>query len=88
MRERGYLISVGPAAFYSRAIGEVASHAALDMILSETDGPVKYRGPFEGRPTQPSFVIEVVRKVAEIRGLNIDDVREAVWSTFREFILR
>jgi TatD DNase family protein len=86
MRERRYLISIGPAAFYSRAIGEVASNAALDMILSETDGPVKYHGPFEGRPTQPSFVVEVVRKIAQIKGLQTDDVREAVWSNFRKLI--
>ena len=86
IRERGYLVSIGPAVFYSRAIGEVASNAALDIILSETDGPVRYRGSFEGRPTQPSFVIEVVRKVAEIKGLHIDDVRETVLSNFRKLI--
>ncbi len=84
--ERGYLISIGPAVFYSRAINEVASNGALDIILSETDGPVKYRGPFEGRLTQPSFVIEVVRRVAELKGLHIDEVREAVWSNFRKLI--
>ena len=86
IRERGYLISIGPAVFYSRAMSEVASNAALDMILSETDGPVKYRGPFEGRLTQPSFVVEVVRKVAEIKGLHTDQVREAVWNNFRKLI--
>lgn len=86
IRERGYLISIGPAVFYSRVISQVAAKVALDMILSETDGPVKYRGPFEGRLTQPSFVVEVVRKVAEIKGLHIDAVREAVWSNFRKLI--
>ena len=86
IRERGYLISIGPAVFYSHALGDVASNVALDMILSETDGPVKYRGPFEGRLTQPSFVVEVVQKVAEIKGLQTDQVREAVWSNFRKLI--
>ena len=86
IRERGYLISIGPAVFYSRAISQVAANVALDMILSETDGPVKYRGPFEGQPTQPSFVVEVVRKVAEIKGLHVDLVREAVWNNFRKLI--
>jgi TatD DNase family protein len=86
IRERGYLISIGPAVFYSRAISQVAANAALDMILSETDSPVKYHGPFEGQPTQPSFVVEVVRKVAEIKSLHIDPVREAVWNNFRKLI--
>lgn len=86
IRERGYLISIGPAVFYSRAISQVAANVGLDMILSETDGPVKYRGPFEGQLTQPSFIVEVVRKVAEIKGLHIDAVREAVWNNFRKLI--
>jgi TatD DNase family protein len=86
IRERGYLISIGPAVFYSRAISQVAANVGLDMILSETDCPVKYRGPFEGQLTQPSFIVEVVRKVAEIKGLHIDAVREAVWNNFRKLI--
>ena len=88
VRERGYLASIGPAVFYSRAINQVAANVPLDMILSETDGPVKYHGPFEGRPTQPSFVVDVVRKVAEIKSLHVDAVREAVWSNFRKLIPR
>jgi TatD DNase family protein len=86
IRERGYLISIGPAVFYSHAISEVARNIELDMFLSETDGPVKYRGPFEGRRTQPSFVLDVVRKVAEIKELDTEAVREAAWNNFRKFI--
>ena len=84
--ERGYLISIGPAAFYSQALGEIARNADLGMILTETDGPVKYRGPFEGRPTQPSFVVDVIRKVAEIKNLDADVVRETVWRNFESLI--
>jgi TatD DNase family protein len=86
IRERGYLISIGPAVFYSQAITEVARRVALDMFLTETDAPVKYRGPFESRHTQPSFVREVVRRVAEVRGLDTKAVREAAWNNFRNFI--
>jgi TatD DNase family protein len=85
IRERGYLISIGPAVSYSQAITEVARKMPLDMFLSETDGPVKYRGPFQGRQTRPSFVLDVVRRVAEIKGLGTEAVREAAWSNFRKF---
>ena len=86
IQERGYLISIGPAVFYSRRISEIAQNAALDMILTETDAPVKYRGPFEGKPTQPSFVVDVVRRLAEIKGLSTDAVREAMWGNFQELV--
>jgi TatD DNase family protein len=86
IKERGYLVSIGPAALYSQAISEIARNADLDMILSETDGPVKYRGPFEGRPTEPSFVVDVIRKVAEIKNLDTEAVREAAWRNFETLI--
>lgn len=86
IKEKGYLISIGPAVFYSRAVIEIARKADLDMILTETDGPVKYHGPFEGRLTQPSFVLEVVRRLADIKALNTDAVREAVWKNLQGLI--
>ena len=85
--ERGYLISVGPSVCYSRRIMEIACQADLDIILTETDGPVKYHGPFEGKVTKPSFVIDVVRKLAEIKSLSPDNVRETVWANFQKLIL-
>ncbi len=86
IEEQGYLVSIGPALFYSRRISEIARNASLDMILTETDAPVKYRRPFEDRLTQPSFVVDVVQKLAEIKALNIEAVREAVWRNFHRLI--
>ena len=86
IKDRGYLISVGPSLLYSRRISEIARHADLKMILSETDGPVNYHGPFEGKMTQPSLVIEVVRKLAEIKSQSAENVRETICSNFQLFI--
>ena len=57
VRDRGYMISIGPTLFYSKRIEEIARNADLTVILSETDGPVNYHGPFEGKMTLPSFVV-------------------------------
>ena len=84
-KERGYWISIGPAVLYSRRINEITRSADLGMILSETDGPVNYRGLFEGKLTQPSFVIDVVRKISEIKGMNPDAVRDQILSNFERF---
>ena len=86
MREMGYVISIGPAVYNSRTISEIARSADLRMILTETDGPVSYRGYFEGRATQPSFVIDVVRRLAEIKTLSPETVRKAIWSNFQELV--
>lgn len=86
IKDRRYLISMGPSLLYSRRIAEIARKADLSMILSETDGPVTYHGPFEGKMTQPSFVIDVIRKLAEIRSEKVETIRYAVWTNFQRFL--
>jgi TatD DNase family protein len=86
IKDRGYLISIGPSLLYSKRITEIAQKADPSMILSETDGPVTYRGPFEGKMTQPSFVIDVIRKLAEIKSEEVETIRDVVWSNFQKLL--
>ena len=86
IRDRGYLISVGPSILYSKRAAEIAHQADQSIILTETDGPVSYYGPFKGRPTRPSFVIDVVNKLAEIKNKTVEETKESVWKTFHSFI--
>jgi TatD DNase family protein len=86
IKNRGYLISIGPSLFYSKRVAEIARKADLNTILSETDGPVKHHGPFEGKVTQPSFVLDVTRKLAEIRSDKMETVRNATWQSFHTLL--
>jgi TatD DNase family protein len=86
IRQQGYMISIGPTLLYSKRIAEVARNADLTTILTETDGPVPYHGPYEGKVTRPSFVIDIVHKLAEIKIKRYQEVREAVWNNFQNFI--
>jgi len=71
---------------YSKRLAEIARAADLGIILTETDGPVSYHGPFEGKITQPSFVIDVVKKITEMKSLNMETVRETIRSNFQKLI--
>ena len=86
IRDRGYLISVGPSILYSKRVAEIAHQVDPSVILTETDGPVSYYGPFKGKPTRPSFVIDVVNKLAEIKNKSVEETREIVWNNFHSFI--
>jgi TatD DNase family protein len=88
IKDRGYLISIGPALLYSKHIAEIARKADLGMVLSETDGPVPHHGPFEGKMTQPSFVIDVVRDLAEIKSESVETVRDAIWTNSQKLLQR
>jgi len=85
LKDRGYMISIGPAVLYSRKIAEIARAVNGDLILTETDGPVAYRGLFGKELTKPWFVVNVVRRLAELRGTEPDEMRSAVYSNFQRF---
>ena len=86
IRDLGYLISVGPPVLYSRRMSEIAREADLSMLLTETDGPVTYSGPFKGRKTKPSFVIDVAKKLVEIKSLSSKAIQEALTTNFKELL--
>lgn len=66
---RGYLISLaGPVTYpTARAPVEVARRVPLEMLLVETDAPVLAPHPWRGRRNEPAFLVAVVRRIAEIR---------------------
>jgi len=86
LRQHAYLISIGPAMSYSRKVTEIARLADPGLILSETDGPVKYRGLFGGQPAAPACVVEVVRRLAEEKGMSLDAMKSMISSNFQRFL--
>ena len=83
--ERGYYVSVGPSILYARYLQDLVATIPLDHVLSETDGPVPYKGPFKGRLTSPSFIPDVVDTIARIKQRNAEEVRSQVFENFQRF---
>jgi TatD DNase family protein len=52
----------------SEVIQKVAAETPLDRLLIETDAPYLAPPPHRGKRNEPAFVVEVARKVAELRG--------------------
>jgi TatD DNase family protein len=55
---------------------EVVKYAPLEQILLETDAPFLTPEPYRGRRNEPAFVIEVAKKIAELRNISIGKVTE------------
>jgi TatD DNase family protein len=64
------------------ALQEVAQKAPLDRILVETDCPYLAPVPFRGKTNQPAYVLHTAEKVAELRGMSIEDVAVATTENF------
>jgi TatD DNase family protein len=71
--QKGYYLTFGPSVVYAKHIRELAKRASDDLILTETDGPVKYHGIFEGKDTFPDFIPIVVKEIADIKRVKMDE---------------
>jgi TatD DNase family protein len=49
---------------------EVVRHVPLENMMSETDSPFVSPVPYRGKRNEPTWVIEVAKKIAEIKGLD------------------
>lgn len=70
-----YLSFAGPVTYKNaRHTVEVAGHVPLERILVETDSPYLTPEPRRGKRNEPSYVQEVVKKIAEIRNLPFETI--------------
>ncbi|HBW39159.1 TatD family hydrolase [Desulfosporosinus sp. BICA1-9] len=70
-----YLSFAGPVTYKNaRHTVEVAKNAPLDRILVETDSPYLTPEPRRGKRNEPTYVVEIVKKLAEIRGVPFEDL--------------
>jgi len=73
--EIGFTISFTGVITFSRDYDEVIKRAPLEMIMSETDCPYVTPVPYRGGRNEPSFVREVVKSLALIRGEDEEALR-------------
>jgi TatD DNase family protein len=83
--ERGDYISEGPPTVFSDRIQAVVRLVPLERLLTETDGPVRYYGPFKDKLTTPAFIPEVVKTIGEIKRVKESEVAEQIYRNFVNF---
>ena len=73
-----YLSIAGPVTYKkSEELREVARYMPVDALLVETDSPYLAPEPRRGKRNEPAWVVETARRVAEIRGVTIEEVETA-----------
>ncbi|EHQ87285.1 TatD family hydrolase [Desulfosporosinus youngiae] len=69
-----YLSFAGPVTYKNaRHTVEVAKRAPIDRILVETDSPYLSPEPRRGKRNEPAYVLEIVKKLAELKTLSVED---------------
>jgi TatD DNase family protein len=73
--ELGCTISFTGVITFAKEYEEVVRNAPLDLIHAETDCPYVAPKPHRGQRCNPIMVKEVYKKIAEIKGLDKEEVR-------------
>lgn len=83
--ELGYYISIaGPVTFKNaHERHQIAANAPLDRLLVETDCPFLTPEPYRGRRNEPARVTYTAAKIAELRGVSVDEVAAATTANAR-----
>ncbi len=72
----GFYISIPGIVTFRRAenIHDVVRKIPVERILIETDSPYLAPAPHRGGRNEPAYVVMVAKKVAELKGLSLEDV--------------
>jgi TatD DNase family protein len=83
----GYTFSFTGVVTFARSYDEVIKYIPLDRIMSETDAPYVTPAPYRGKRNEPTYVVEVVKKIAEIKGIDVEVVSAQLLSNVnRDFL--
>jgi TatD DNase family protein len=72
----GFYLSVPGVVTYAKAttIQDVVKKVPLSSLLVETDCPYLAPDPFRGKRNEPAYVVQTVKKIAEIKGISREEV--------------
>lgn len=82
----GFTVSFTGVITFARDFDEVIKSAPLETIMSETDAPYVAPLPHRGQRNEPSYVSEVVRRIATIRDEDEEMVSIALVNNARAMI--
>ncbi len=81
--DAGYHMSFAGNVTYksARALRDALAVAPLDLLLVETDAPFLTPVPYRGRPNAPYLVPVTLRAMADVKGVDEDELAAAVAAT-------
>lgn len=83
--DMGFYISFSGIVTFKNAqeLRDVAARVPLDRLLIETDAPYLAPTPHRGKPNEPKYVYLVAETIAELRGMDTEDLAAQTSQNFR-----
>ena len=87
--ELGFMISFSGIVTFKKAdeLRAVAKEVPLDRLLIETDSPYLSPIPHRGKRNEPAYVVEVARCLADLHGVELEEMARLTSENFQRFFL-
>lgn len=87
LRAINFLISVPGTVTFKNAesVREMVREVPLEQIMLETDAPYLAPVPHRGKRCESAMMLETARRVAELKGISIEEVSAVTSATARRF---
>lgn len=81
-----YYFSIPTNVVRAENIQGIVKNVPLNQLFAETDSP--FLSPFKEKQNEPSFVTESYKKIAEIKGLTLEEVKNNIFMNWQRIFLQ
>ncbi len=81
----GYTVSVDGPITFSHDYDEMIKAVPLESLMVETDAPFAAPAPYRGKTCEPWMVVEVAKKIAELKSMKEEAVFQQLLQNTRTF---
>jgi TatD DNase family protein len=86
----GYYFSIPPVIVRLQQFQQMVELVDINHILTETDAP--FLSPYKNEDgswniNEPAFIIETIKKIAEIKKMDIKEVENNIWMNYQKVFL-
>lgn len=80
----GFYISISGIVTFRNAdeLRDVVKKIPMDRLLIETDSPYLAPIPYRGKSNEPKYVVKVAEKIAELKGISVEQLAEQTTNNF------
>jgi TatD DNase family protein len=83
--DNGWSFSIPTNVVNAEHFQNMAREVHISQLFTETDSP--YLSPFRGKRNEPAFVIEAVKKIAEIKGMTVEDTANNIFMNYQNMFM-
>ncbi len=81
--ELGFYLGFNGIITFARQYDEVVKYVPIENILLETDAPYLTPDPYRGQRNEPAYVIEVAKRISELKNISFEKVVEQTMQNTR-----